>query len=188
MQANITQPGAFFSTGDPTTSIESTPYAPGMLGSSVTVKSDRATPGATAGRVRTWQYVQGDSGMATAPFLGAVMWWFDKTKYQVTTDPTVLGRGNVAGIAQTPAGTAFPAGSFFWIQRQGPGTVKLINGETATPTATNALQIIPSATAGKADAMAAGTAATYPVLGVSAAAKSLADNTVVVNLDVPETV
>jgi len=190
MQANITQPGAYFSTGDPTTSIETTPYAPGMLGSSVTVKSERAIPaaGLPAGRIRTWQYVQGDSSMAVAPFLGAVMWWSNKTNYLVTTDLTVMGRGNVAGVCQVPAGTPFPAGSFFWIQRQGPGLVKLVNGEASTPTATNALQVIPSATSGKADTMAAGTAATYPVLGVTMAAKNAGDQTVLVSLDVPETV
>ncbi len=47
--------------------------------------------------------------------------------------------------------------------------------------------VIPSATNGKADCLAAGSAATYPVLGYSAGAMNLGDNSAVVDLDVPET-
>lgn len=189
MPHNITQPGSYFSTGNPATSIETTPYAPGMLGVRVTVRSDlRSVPATTppTGRFKTWQYVQGDSGMAVAPFLGAVLWWFNRILYQVTTSPTATGRGNIAGVSQLPAATAFPAGSYFWQQVGGPGTVKLIDAMNTVPTATNALEVIPSATAGKADTIAAGTAATYPTLGTTIGALNLADATVTVNLNIPE--
>lgn len=188
MPNNINQPGAYFSTGNPATSIETTPYAPGLLGQEVTVRSDaRATAATTppTGRYKTWKYVQGDSSMSVAPFLGAVLWWFNRILYQVTTSPTATGRGNVAGVSQLPAGTAFPAGSYFWMQVGGPGTVKLVDAPTAVPTATNALEVIPSATAAKADTMAAGTAATYPTLGTTIDARNAGDATVTVNLNVP---
>ena len=81
---------------------------------------------------------------------------------------------------------AITPGYYGCIQRGGPATVKLIDAVTATPLVAG-LFCIPSATNGKADVLAAGSAATYPVLGVTASTLNLGDNTCVVELDVPET-
>lgn len=183
MPNNIRQQGAWVSTGDPETVDDASMYAPGMLGIRVTVKQPGVpgSPGAENYREKTYQYVQGDSSMSTSPFPGAVMWWADKTKYRVTTSPTTLGRGRVAGVCQGSPG----AGNFFYVQTQGPAKVKFVDAPTAEPSAAG-LIVIPSATAGKADCLAAGSAATYPALGVSAGARD-ANSEAVCDLDVPET-
>jgi hypothetical protein len=111
-----------------------------------------------------------------------VAWWSDKTKYLVTTAPTTLGRGRIAGVFQNAIGL----GNFGCIQTQGPAIVKYVDTPTAAPSAAG-LFVIPSATAGKADCIAAGTASTYPVLGLSAQAITGSDSTAIVDLDVPET-
>ena len=121
--------------------------------------------------------------MTVAPFQGAVAWWADKTQYMVTTTVTTLGRGRIAGVFQN----AITPGNFGCVQIKGPATVKFIDAPTAAPTIAG-LFVIPSATNGKADCLAANTAALYPALGVSAGALNLGDNTAVVDLDVPETV
>jgi len=180
---NIRQQGVFVSTGDPETVDDASMYAPGTLGARVTVKQPtRGAAGAEDYRYKTYQYVRGDSSMSVTPFKGAVMWWADKTAYQVTTDPTKLGRGRVAGICQSAPG----AGNFFYVQTQGPGIVKFIDGVTAAPS-DDGLIVVPSATAGKADALAAGSAATYPAIGVTAGALQGGTSEAVVDLDVPET-
>jgi hypothetical protein len=119
--------------------------------------------------------------MTVTPYHGAVAWWQDKTNYTVSTDPTALGRGRVAGIFQY----AITAGNIGFIQTRGPATVKFIDAPTAAPTAAG-LIVIPSATAAKADCLAAGTAATYPSLGVSSEAVD-GNMEAIVELDVPQT-
>jgi hypothetical protein len=186
MPYNIRNQPMYFQTGDPETdNLVTLPY-PGSLGSRVTIK-EPGVPGAatTAGQFRskTYQLVQYDSSMTTNPFLGAVAWWSDKTKYLVTTLPTTLGRGRIAGIFRN----ANPPGNYGFIQVQGPcPKVKFVDSPTATPDATGQF-VVPSATAGKADCITAGTAATYPTLGLSAGSWSTGDNTATVDLDVPET-
>ena len=71
---------------------------PGTLGSRVTVNTPTGATGKAGVGGKTYQRVLTDSGMAVAPFSGAVAWWADKRKSMVTTDPTKLGRGRVAGI------------------------------------------------------------------------------------------
>jgi hypothetical protein len=186
MSNNIRLQPMYLQSGDPESENSATLPYPGMLGGRLTVK-EPGPPGTptTAGQFRskTYQLVQTDSSMATFPFAGAVAWWSDKTKYLVTTNPATLGRGRIAGVFRNPITPGF----YGCIQTQGPcPNVKFVDAPTATPTAAGLL-VIPSATAGKADCLAAGTAATYPPLGVSAGAMSLGDNTASVDLDVPET-
>src|SRR5262245_53741919 len=153
-------PPMWVSTGDPETVNDPTPQYKGMVGMRYTiVQPPRSTPGAEAGRSKRYQYVQTDSTMSVAPFPGAVAWWSDKTAYKVTTSPTTLGRGRIAGVFQN----AITPGFYGFVQFEGPATVKFVDAVTATPTAAG-LFVIPSATAGKADCLAAGNAATYPVL------------------------
>lgn len=161
----------------------STDLYPGMLGSKVTVDvATGATGGPASGGSKTYQRVVTDSTMAVAPFPGAVAWWGDRTKSMVTTDPTKLGRGRVAGVFRN----AITPGNIGFIQTQGPcAGVKFVDAPTAAPTAAGLL-VIPSATAGKADCLAAGSAATYPILGRSSGALQGGTALAAVDLDVPE--
>lgn len=183
--ANYQQQGIWVSTGDPETVDDVTPYAPGMLGKRVTVKQPgpAGSPGAEENRNKTYRYVRTDSTMTVAPYAGAVAWWQDTANYVVTTDPTALGRGRIAGVFAR----AIAVGNYLFIQTRGPATVKFIDAVTVDPTAAG-LAVIPSATAAKADCLAAGTAPTYPTLGWSAGVYNPITAEAVVELDVAETV
>lgn len=178
----------YLQSGDPEGENTPTLYAPGSLGLRFTViNPQRATPGAEAGRSKKYQIVRTDSSMSVAPYLGAVAWWSDKTQYLVTTTVTTLGRGRIAGVFQNPV----TPGNYCCVQIGGPALVKFTDSVTATPDGTGQF-VIPSATNAKADCLAAGTAATYPPLGITAAvgtggAFNASDRTGVVDLAVPET-
>jgi hypothetical protein len=174
----------YLQSGDPENENTPTLYAVGTLGARFTVRRPtRGATGAVSGRFKTYQLVKTDSTMTTAPFPGAVAWWSDKTQYLVTTKVTTLGRGRIAGIFNN----FVTLGNFCCIQKTGPANVKLIDAVTASPS-TAGLFVIPSATDGKADTIAAGGNLIYPSLGVTAGTLNLSDNTCVVDLDVPETV
>lgn len=173
----------YLQSGDPEAENAPTLAYPGLLGARFTVvQPSRSPAGAEDGRSKTYQLVQTDSTMTVAPFRGAVAWWSDKTKYLVTTTVTTLGRGRIAGVFQN----AITPGNYGCVQRGGPATVKFIDAVNTAPTVAG-LFVIPSATNGKADTTAAGTAATYPTLGVTAGVYNATDATAVVDLDVPET-
>jgi hypothetical protein len=173
----------FLESGDPESENNAALSYPAQLGIRFTVNQpSRTTPGAEAGRSKTYQFIRTDSTMTVAPFLGAVAWWADKTQYLVTTTVTTLGRGRIAGVFQN----AITPGNYGCVQVKGPATVKFVDGVAAAPTAAG-LQVIPSATNAKADTLAAGTAATYPTLGVTAGAYNASDATAVVDLNVPDT-
>lgn len=182
-------PPVYLQSGDPEKEATTTLHAPGLLGSRFTVKQPTVgPPGAEDFRFKTYQLVQTDSTMSVAPFKGAVAWWSDKTKYLVTTSPTTLGRGRVAGVFQNDeAVNPIAAGQYCCVQQRGPGGVKFVDAPTSAPDATGKF-VIPSATAGKADCLAAGSAPTYPVMGYSAGALIGGTAIAVVDLDVPDTV
>jgi hypothetical protein len=184
MPNNIRLQPMYLQSGDPESENVVSLLYPGMLGGRVTVKQPGppGSPGAEAFRFKTYQLVQTDSSMTTAPYLGAVAWWSDKTKYLVTTNPATLGRGRIAGIFQN----AITPGNYGCIQTQGPATVKFVDSPNTAPSIAG-LFVIPSATAGKADTTAAGVAPTYPVLGVTSGSILGSDSTAIVDLDVPET-
>ncbi len=176
-------PTPYLESGDPESEDNVRLQYPGQLGTRFTViQPGRTAPAAEAGRAKTYQIVRTDSTMSVAPFPGATAWWADKTQYLVTTTVTTLGRGRVAGVFQN----AITKGNYGCIQVKGPATVKFIDAVTAAPTAAG-LIVIPSSTAGKADCLAAGSAATYPPMGVSASAYNATDATAIVDLDIPET-
>lgn len=168
MTNNTKNQAIYVTTGDPTTVNETTPYAPGQLGKEITVfNTANVSPGQAA---KTFKYVQVDSTSAS-PYLGSVAWWSDRDNFKVTLAAT--NRGQVAGAFQA----AFPTpGNFGYIQTGGPGIVKLIDAVTATPTA-GGLFIVPSATNGKADCLASGSAATFRVLATSNGTINLGDST-----------
>lgn len=176
-------PPVFLRSGDPEQENEPTLQYKGQLGMRFTViQPTRSPAGAEAGRSKTYQLIRTDSTMSVAPFLGAVAFWSDKTQYMVTTTVTTLGRGRVAGVFQN----AISPGNYGCIQTGGPATVKFVDAPTANPTVAG-LFVIPSATNGKADCLAAASAPTYPALGVSAGVYDAANALAVVDLDVPQT-
>jgi hypothetical protein len=189
------QSAVFLQSGDPEKENVASLSYPGQLGTRFTViaKGPAASvysagmPTPAAGRAKTYQLVQTDSSAATAPFPNAVAWWSDKTKYLVTTSASKTGRGRVAGrFPDNGAGGSMGPGNYGCIQTYGTGFVRLINGPTATPDATGKF-IVPSATDGLADCIAAGTASTYPVMGYSSGVFDAANVQVLVDLDVPNT-
>jgi len=181
-------PPIYLQSGDPERESTATLHAPGLLGSRFTVlQPSRTPPGPEEGRSKTYQLVQTDSTMAVAPFKGAVAWWADKTRYLVTTSPTALGRNRVAGVfRKDEAQYPMPLGHYTCVQTGGPGSVKFVDAPTAAPSAAGGF-VIPSATAGKADCLAVGSAATHTILGNAAGALQGGTAIAVVDLNVPDT-
>lgn len=173
----FTQP-IYWRSGGPATENEATLSYPGMLGAKQVAvdKSD--------GFSKEHQLVRTDSTMSVAPFDGATAWWAGTpANYLVSTAPTALGRGRVAGVFRY----AITPGNYGAVQTKGRHPrVKMIDAVTAAPTVAG-LIVIPSATAGKADTLAAASPATYPSLGVTAGVYNAAAATAAVDLDVPET-
>lgn len=174
------QPIFLGTTGDPESVNEASWPYPGQVGMKVTVvQPHRTAAGVEEGRRKTYQLVQGDSSMSTAPYPGAAMWWADKSKHKVSTSPTATNRNNIAGICQGSPG----AGNYFFVQTQGPATGKVVDGSAAAVAAGD--HAIPSSTAGKLDRTAAGTAPTYRPFGLYAAVAN-GNAEAVVDLDVPD--
>lgn len=133
------------------------------------------------GLPKAYKLVRTDSSMAVAPYASAVAWWADQALYKTTTSPTTLGRGRVAGIYRC----SVTPGNVTCIQVAGKGAVKFVDAPTAAPSDDGAF-VIPSATAGKADCLAAGNAATYPPIGRSAGVLQGGTSEAIVDIDVPE--
>ena len=174
------QPIFLGTTGDPESVNEPTWPYPGQVGLKVTmVQPHRTAAGVEEGRRKTYQLVQGDSSMSTAPFPGAAMWWSDKSQHKVTTSPTATHRNNIAGLCQGTPGK----GNYFFVQTQGPATGKITDSAAGSVVAGDTA--IPSATAGKLDRVAIGTAPTHRPFGLyTAVANGNAE--AVVDLDVPD--
>ena len=178
LHPNPLQPMYLPNGGDPEDVNLTSLQQPGMLGGKLVVPT-------TAG-AKEYQLVQVDSSTTNTPagtvYDGAVALWSDRNTYKVGTAVSVLGRGNPAGVfvnAPTP-------GNYTMVQVTGRHTsVKIVDAPTAQPS-TAGLFVIPSATNGKADVLAAGSAATYPKLGTSASALNLGDSTCSVDLDVSD--
>jgi hypothetical protein len=107
---------AYLPPGDPEQMSEASLHAPGQLGMRFTIKqpAGSGTPGLEEFRFKTYQIVKTDSSMTVSPFKGAVAWWSDKTGYVVTTSPTALGRGRVAGVFQNLAAYPITKGHY-WV-------------------------------------------------------------------------
>lgn len=188
------QSAVYLQSGDPEKENVVTLAYPGQLGTRFTILE--SGPAATIygtgvptppKRARTYQLVQTDSTAATAPFPNAVAFWSDKTKFLVTTSASKLGRGRIAGrFPDNGTGGSIAPGNYGCVQQYGPGVVKFIAGPTSTPDATGKF-VIPSATDGLADCVAAGSASTYPQLGYSASAFDAVNLQAIVDLDVPNT-
>ena len=185
MPNRFDNPPHYLESGNPEQESSATMLYPGQLGMRFTViQPSRVAAGVEEGRSKTYQRVKTDSTMTVAPFKGAVAWWADQAQYLVTTSPTATGRGRIAGVFQNLPAYPITSGHYTCIQVGGPGIVKFIDAVAASPSVAG-LFVIPSATAGKADTLAAGTAATYPTLGRTAGVYDAPNAEGVVDLDVP---
>lgn len=164
----------YVSTGDPRTVSDTTLMYPGQVGGYYTTVDNKV-----------FRYVLLDSTMSVTPYDGATAWWASRAAGSVTTAAT--NRGRRAGIftrAHQTSGTGRALACF--VQTGGRhDTVKLIDGITAEPDATGKF-VIPSATAAKADVLAAGSAPTYPPLGVSAGTRNMGNQTCPVDLQIED--
>ncbi len=173
MPNNNTQQTAYLQSGDPRTENMSPDTYAGQLGIHLTLIDPET------GLACEYQRVRVDSVMDVAPSEGAVAWWLSGSGYLVTTDVSVAGRGNVAGVFNNDP----TLGNDTFIQLEGPTDVLGVDSPTAAFTAAG-LIVIPSGTDAKADCLAAGTAASYPALGVSSGAQDGTTKLAAVNLNV----
>lgn len=174
------QQAVYLQSGDPETENTPTLHAPGLLGSRFTVNNPRrrSSP-ATVARSKRYQLVRLDPASTPAAETGAPAYWSDKSLYMVTT--AVANKGQIAGILRL----AVTVGNYCCVQIGGPGTVKILDTPTAAPTVAG-LPVVPSATATRADALAAGAAAS-PLIGVTAGTQDGTSKLALVNIDIPET-
>lgn len=181
----------FLPGGDPEAMNEPTLAYPGQLGIRFSFTNPlRTIPAAESGDLVTGQaglpksfkLVKTDSSMAVAPYRGAVAWFADQVQNLVTTSVTKLGRGRIAGVFQN----SVTPGNFTCIQVKGKSPVKFIDAVVIANVAAAGNLVIPSATDSKADVLAAGTAATYPILGRTAGTIQGGSSSAIVDLDVPE--
>ncbi|MBU2111924.1 MAG: hypothetical protein KKE65_09715 [Actinobacteria bacterium] len=176
MPNDVTKQPLWIQSGDPETENlkPADDLQPGAIGAHITLQSPGPggvpQSGSTDYFDKTYQKVEVDSALGAGPnpYNGCLSYWTDEATYRVTTDVTGR-RGLYAGVLRT----AVVPGYRCFIQQRGPGMVKFVDVPTAEPTAAG-LIVIPSATAGKADCLAAGTAATYPSLGASRGVANLA--------------
>lgn len=111
-------------------------------------------------RTKTFMLVKTNATLAVAPFNGCPAYWSNQDDNEVST---ALVRGRPAGVFINVPGVS----SVCFIQILGRHPNVRIKGvPTATPTNAG-LFVIPDSAAGACDCLAAGTAATYPPLGLS---------------------
>jgi hypothetical protein len=181
-------PPVYIQSGDPETESTPTLHAAGLLGARFTILNpQRSQPGvetSPAGRSKRYQLIKTDSSMSVAPFPGATAFWTDRAGYVVTTNPASSSRNDIAGIFRRSWNAA---GDFMCVQIGGPGLVKMLDASMGALTAGDS--IISSATSGKAERVAVGTAPTHATYGRVSAPLTVqaGESTVLVDLDVPET-
>jgi hypothetical protein len=108
-------------------------------------------------RRKVYMLVKTNATLATAPEDGGVAWWSDQDTFEVTTLAT--NRGRVAGVFVNVASVSSVC--FIQILGRHPG-VRFVGAPTAAPSAAG-LIVVPSATAGQADAFPAVPGAGFPV-------------------------
>lgn len=185
MPNNLNDQTVFIPGGDPETMNEPTLYAPGNLGARITYQNPyfatASGPFPERGASKSYQVVRSDSSDGIAPTRGAVMYWKDKARYIVTTDPTKSHRNHVAGVAKS----TITAGNFMCVQFKGDSYVQVTAADTAATVMGDKL-IGSAADAGRASRVAAGTAPTHTVVG-TAAGPVVGGNLILTNLEIPET-
>lgn len=158
--------GLFFQDGDPQGMNESVLQYPGMLGMIAPTQCHD-------GIVRELQIVQADSVMGTAPQEGALAFWANEDQFLVTTDDAIsgYGLGRCIGVFTCAVDIALAGSNYTAIVKKGRKTnVWFVDSPTAAPSGAGLL-VIPTTTDGRADALAAGSAATYPPIGRTSGAQ-----------------
>ena len=154
--------GLFFQDGNPLGMNESVLQYPGQLGVVASIYCQDSIE-------RELQIVQVDSTMSQGVEEGATAFWKDEAKYLVTTDDAAVGYGlgRCVGVFTTTVAN----GNYTAIVRRGRQTpVWFVDAPTAAPS-TAGLFVIPTTTDGKADSLAAASAATYPPIGRTSGAQ-----------------
>jgi hypothetical protein len=167
--------GLFFQDGDPQGMNESVLQYPGHLGLVADVQCHD-------GITREMQIVQADSVMGTAPQEGALAYWKNEDQFRVTTDDAVagFGLGRCVGVFTR----VVDLGYYTAIVKKGRKTnVWFVDAPAAAPSGAG-LFVIPSATDGRADTVAAGTAASYPPIGRTAGTQDGTTKLGLVDVDV----
>jgi hypothetical protein len=171
--------------------MDNTPYLPtGYPGSSTETNKFRS---GEFGHVyidyqgKRWQNVRANSVLTQAAVASNLLYWASAHGFIVDTDLTdsEAGRNSCAGVLDTAAnGVVLPtANQYFWALQE--GTSITCNGTTTNFLAN--MVIIPSATVGLVDGIAAGTAPTYLPIGTvhTAVDRSGGAGTVVCDLSIP---
>lgn len=162
--------------------------APGNLGQvfSITVPP-RITPTGPepeSGADKSYRIVKLDSSLAAGATRYQLTWWKDRASYVVTTNQqNALSRNAIAGVCKSPLVTP---GNFTCIQYEGPSRVNSIAADIALWASGDAA--IPSAAGqGRVARVAVGTAPTHSIVGFVTGAADATGNTILVNLQIPET-
>jgi hypothetical protein len=164
----------YLETGDPKTSVETTMYRPGELGSVYITPTGKR-----------YQKVQLENSTLTlAPAVKLIFFWKDRTSYVVTFDiaDSEANRNAVAGLLESGA-TVPTAGQYFWALQEAANV-------TATGTTTNFLAgmvIVAHTGSGHVNGIAAGTAPTCLSIGTLSTAVDLSGGAgdVVIDLNIP---
>ena len=162
--------------------------APGNLGQTFSVSVPPLItptgPEPESGADKSYRVVQLDSALASSATRYQLTWWKNRATYVVTTNQTnALSRNAIAGVIKSPI---VNAGRYTCIQFEGPSRVNSIvadialwaNGDAAIPSA---------AGQGQVARVAVGTAPTHSIVGFVTGAADATGNTILVNLQIPET-
>jgi hypothetical protein len=171
----LNAPGAWVTTGNPSTVNDATPlFAPGQVSTYTVTTDDIAIPSAAnalppGAFPRVFQYVQLSAASAT-PAYGQLVVWLDSINPTVTTASSTTKRNQVAGVVLNASATL---GNYIWIGVSGIFPILVENGQT--PAAGDAV-IGGATTAGRFGITAQGTAPLCQQLGVILGAKTIAFN------------
>jgi len=179
------QNAVYLQSGDPENENTPTLLEPGLLGSRFTVMNPPRTTGTLQSQQSTskrYQLVKTDSTMTVGAYPGAVAYWSDRNQYLVTTVRTNLNM--VAGVFRNVVNPGY----YTCVQVTGRCMTKIVDGSVGACAIGDSI-IGSSATDGKGDRVAAGTAPTNVPFGrvSSPLFKSAGEALVQVDLDVPET-
>ena len=175
--------------GDPEDmNVTSLPF-PGNLGQTFNVSVPPLItptgPEPESGADKGYRIVQLDSSLASSATRCTMTYWKDRAKYIVTSNPlnSIAGVNAPAGVIKSPI---VQAGRYTCVQFEGPSRVNSRVADIAA-WATGDAAIGSAASQGAVQRVAAGTAPTNSIVGFVTGAADATGNTVLVNLQIPET-
>jgi hypothetical protein len=162
---------------------------PGNLGQTFDVTiPPRITPTGPepeSGADKGYRIVRLDSALASSATRYQATYWKDRARYIVTTNPlnAIAGINSPAGVVKSPI---VAAGNYTCIQFEGPSRVNARPADVAL-WANGDAAIGSAASQGAVQRVASGTAPTNSIFGFVTGAVDATANTILVNLQVPET-